>query len=361
MKKRMDSIQALRFLACLCIFSHHCYIYDNVFWGVEIFFVLSGFLMAYSYYPRPALDRRPIASLRFAAKKVKKLYPLHILTMLPILALAIYAREDMKYVVTGLIENVLLIQAWSPEYAISLNGVAWYLSVCAFLYFMFPCILACLRSYRSRKTAFIACGVLFIAEFAAASSATPLGKLIYGADADLTKYTEWFGYISPLFRLLDFAVGCNVGYIFLTRSENEFGGKKALGTAEIICAALFVAAVLISKSESFLSADEYSRGFLYLPFACAVVYLFADGKGAIPRLLTNRVTVYLGNISACFFLIHQDVIRITYMLLDRFYPGMAYYRLILFVVCGIVSVALSAAYMKLEELIRHRATRAYNQ
>lgn len=357
----MDSIQTLRFLACLCIFSHHCYIYDNVFWGVEIFFVLSGFLMAYSYYPRPALDRRPIASLRFAAKKVKKLYPLHILTMLPILALAIYAQEDKTYVLTGLIENVLLIQAWSPDYAISLNGVAWYLSVCAFLYFMFPCILACLRSYRSRSTAFIACGVLFVIEFTAASSAMPLGKLIYGADTDFPKYTEWFGYISPVFRLLDFAVGCNVGYIFLTRGEDEFRDKKALATAEIICAALFVAAVFTAKSESFLSANEYSRGFLYLPFACAVVYLFADGKGAIPRLLTNRVTVYLGNISACFFLIHQDIIRITYMLLDRFYHSMAHYRLILFVVCGVVSVALSAAYMKLEEIIRRRATRTCNQ
>lgn len=358
MKKRMDSLQALRFLACLCIFSHHCYITSNVFWGVEIFFVLSGFLMVYSYYPRPALSRAPLFSLRFAAKKVGKLYPLHILTMLPILALAIYAREDAAYILTGLLENILLIQAWSPVYAISLNGVAWYLSVCAFLYFMFPCILACIRAYRSRRTAFVACGVLFALEFIAAAIALPLGRLIYGADGDMTKYIEWYGYISPLFRLIDFAVGCNIGYLFLTRHNNELADKRILAGAEILCAALFVGAVLISRSESFLARDEFARGFLYLPFASAIVYIFADGKGAVARLLTKRVTVYLGNISACFFLIHQDVIRITYMLLDRFDIGMEHYKLILFVFCGLVSVGLSALYMRLESAARGKTANA---
>lgn len=355
MKKRMDSLQALRFLACLCIFSHHCYITSNVFWGVEIFFVLSGFLMVYSYYPRPALSRAPVASLRFAAKKVGKLYPLHILTMLPILALAIYAHEDAAYILTGLVENILLIQAWSPVYAISLNGVAWYLSVCAFLYFMFPCIVACIRAYRSRRAAFVACGMLFALEFVSAAAALPLGRVIYGADGDISKYIEWYGYISPLFRLIDFAVGCNIGYLFLTRRDNELADKRMLAGAEILCAALFVGAVLISRSESFLARDEFARGFLYLPFASAIVYIFADGKGAVPRLLTNRVTVYLGNISACFFLIHQDVIRITYMLLDRFDIGMEHYKLILFVFCGIVSIGLSELYMNLESAVRGKA------
>ena len=42
MKKRMDSMQALRFLACLCIFAHHCYITEMVYWGVSVFFVMSG-------------------------------------------------------------------------------------------------------------------------------------------------------------------------------------------------------------------------------------------------------------------------------------------------------------------------------
>lgn len=358
MKKRMDSLQALRFLACLCVFCHHCYITTKGFGSIEIFFVMSGFLMVYNYYSRPALSRAPVSALRFAAKKVGKLYPLHILTLLPILALTIYAREDITYIVTGLVENLLLIQAWSPVYAISLNGVAWFLSACAFLYFMFPYILACIRSYRSRSTAIIACAVLFALEFAAACAALPLGRLIYGADADLTKFIDWYGYISPLFRLLDFSVGCNIGYLFLTRREDEFADKRKLAIAQLVCAALYICAVLISSSDCFLSRVEFSRSFLYLPFASLIVYLFADSKGIVPRVLTNRVTVYLGNISSCFFLIHQDVIRITYMLLDRFGIGLAHYKLILFVFCGLATVALSAIYMKLDSCIRRRVKKA---
>ena len=94
MKKRMDSMQALRFLACLCIFAHHCYITEVVYWGVSVFFVMSGFLMCCGYYDRYSASLDPAVSLRFSLKKLWKLYPLHVLTMLPILALDIYMRPS---------------------------------------------------------------------------------------------------------------------------------------------------------------------------------------------------------------------------------------------------------------------------
>lgn len=110
MNKRMDTLQALRFLACLCIFAHHCYIIEYVYWGVSVFFVLSGFLMAYNYYGRPALSLSPLASLRFSIGKVGKLYPLHVLALLPVLALNIYFREsngtDWAGIVTSVVYNL---------------------------------------------------------------------------------------------------------------------------------------------------------------------------------------------------------------------------------------------------------------
>ena len=87
MNKKIDSLQALRFIACLCIFLHHCYLIKMVYWGVSLFIVLSGFLMCLSYYDRYDAPLSPLVSLRFSLGKIRKLYLLNVLTMLPVLAL----------------------------------------------------------------------------------------------------------------------------------------------------------------------------------------------------------------------------------------------------------------------------------
>ena len=92
MKGRIDSLQAVRAIACILIFMHHCYICGTGALGAAIFIMLSGFLMCRSYYDR-SLPRTPIDCLRFSARKIWKLYPLHILTMLPVLALDIYTMK----------------------------------------------------------------------------------------------------------------------------------------------------------------------------------------------------------------------------------------------------------------------------
>lgn len=74
----------------------------------------------------------------------------------------------------------------------------------------------------------------------------------------------------------------------------------------------------------------------------------------LTRLLTNRATIFLGGISASFFLIHQDVIRITYMLLDRLGLTLEQSKPILFFACGAASVALSVIYERLEAAVKRR-------
>ena len=355
MKKRMDSMQALRFLACLCIFAHHCYITKLVYWGVSLFFVMSGFLMSYGYYDRSFASLSPAVSLRFSLKKLWKLYPLHILTMLPILALEIYARRStgvtVEFIIAETAANLLLVQAWLPRYALTLNGAAWYLSVSMLLYFLFPYILACIRAYRSRITAIAACVVLFAVQTGLCSLAAPLGRALYGED--YSSFAFWFGYIFPPVRAIDFAVGCNLGYIFLTRRPGEGESRRESAVMTLCAAALLIAAVrTFNGGRSFLALEQFRSAVLWLPFAGVTVYLFAVGKGLIPRLLTNRVTVFLGNMSAGFYLIHQDVIRPGYMLLDRFGFTLEQCKPILFFACGVISLALAAAWTKADAHMR---------
>ena len=80
--KRIESLQALRTLAFLGIFFVHSGFFIS--WsnlGVSVFYVMSGFLMIYTYGER-AFDITIKNNLVFSVNKIKKLYPLHIITMI---------------------------------------------------------------------------------------------------------------------------------------------------------------------------------------------------------------------------------------------------------------------------------------
>lgn len=83
------NLQGLRFLAFILVFLDHTYRYlgmeKRIFHfgarGVEIFFVLAGFLMAYNYIDKD-LDSSLKGALSFAFGKMKKFYVLHFLTFI---------------------------------------------------------------------------------------------------------------------------------------------------------------------------------------------------------------------------------------------------------------------------------------
>lgn len=148
---KLESIQALRGIAFLGIFLLHAQFFIE--WAglsVSVFFVLSGFLLIYLHGCYDSEKRILFKdSLKYAICKIKPLYPLHIITMLMMLALSIvkyvYHGENIwKYLllIAEAVLNIFLVQTWFPfnEVVYSLNGVAWYLAVCVFLYFMYPYI-----------------------------------------------------------------------------------------------------------------------------------------------------------------------------------------------------------------------------
>lgn len=169
--KKLESLQAVRALAFLGILTSHCGVSELGAWGVSVFFILSGFVMVYNYLP--GSDRITLswkANWSFSIKKIAKLYPLHLLMMciMVLLELVIWGEEivaRLKPLAIGIVTNVLLVQTWIPQGTVyfSLNGVAWYLSCCVFLYFMFPYLLKGISKYScwqdARKILYILLGI----------------------------------------------------------------------------------------------------------------------------------------------------------------------------------------------------------
>lgn len=357
MRKQIDSLQAARTVACLFVILHHCYITKLVTPFVSVFIILSGFLLSYRYFERGALSLSPINCLRFSIKHVKKLYVLYILTLLPIMALDLYFTRpapdsaEFSYIIKELLLSALLLQSWSPDYAYAFNGVAWYLSTSLFLYFTFPYIIRAVKRYKSQSEAFIAIILLFAAELALGFAAASLG--IHIGSVDTAKFESWFSYVFPPMRVFDFAIGCNLGYIFLKRGERESAGTVHL--LDIGCLLLFlISAYIYLNGKTFLSAPALRDTQLFLPFSAVFVYLFAIGSGFIPKICTNKFTVFFGGLSGSIYLIHQDIIRFSYMFLDRVGLTLEQSKPILLVICLIVSVPLALIYEKTQAAIRAR-------
>jgi peptidoglycan/LPS O-acetylase OafA/YrhL len=278
-------------------------------WGVSVFIVLSGFLMTYSYNDRVAqLDVSLKGCFRFAISKIKKLYPLHIIMMLieiPIDVVQIYlGRTDLtiQQLIAESILHILLLQTWIPIQRIyfGLNGVAWYLSVSMFLYFMFPFILKKIRKLTVSRIliyAAILYGILF--------TVIAIDELLFADNGDALTY---FNYVWPLLRLCDFAIGCNFGMIFLQRRDRLRTGSANF--LEIATLLLTILTVWFSNIDHFclLGKIVHHSTFIYVPTSVALVYLFAENKGILTKTLTNKLFVYIGDISPYGYLIHQKVI-----------------------------------------------------
>lgn len=311
-KARIESLQALRAWAFLGIFFSHAGFFIS--WsglGVSVFFVMSGFLMAY-HYDAVQLPTSPESRLSFAWKKIKKLYPLHIITM--VFAVALYIAVTLQVGVTpkkiiGLVGkialHVTLTQTWVPYNPInvSLNGVAWYLSVTLFLYFMFPRIKQVVERHApSGRLALpglcALCGLILAVEIAACIPFI----VFFGVHSPV--YT-WFMYCFPVFRLGDFFIGCVMKRVFFECHVKDMGTAKAT-ILELLATAITVLVYLwLSKpGGNIASAALHNATTAYIPLAALWVMLFAANRGLLTRLLSNPVTRFIGNISAHAFLIH---------------------------------------------------------
>jgi peptidoglycan/LPS O-acetylase OafA/YrhL len=120
--------------------------------GVDFFFVLSGFVLTWSY--RPGRSRGRFYWLRFA-----RVWPLHLVTFL--LAIALIGGGPWF----SALLNVLLLQSWAPfsEVYGAFNTPSWTLSVEAFFYLLFPFMIRPLARASSRVLVAV-CGVAWLVQ-----------------------------------------------------------------------------------------------------------------------------------------------------------------------------------------------------
>ena len=259
--------------------------------GVDVFFVLSGFVLAYCYGDRI----RTLADYRtFVGYRLARIYPLHLATLLGVLAMAQVAlatgahvwRPD-RYAVDGhLLLHLTLTHAWGLEEGLRYNLPSWSISAEFFAYLLFPAFWAVARR----------AGVRSAWLGALASTVVTVGVLrALGRDLHVPVHFA-------LLRVTgEFLAGCLAYRAFALRSPG--GGGWTVDT-------------LLPLGVLAVAATPWADP-LMAPAAVVLVYSLAVGTGMPARCLCLRPVLWLGRISYAIYLVHMPVLSV----LERALPA----------------------------------------
>ncbi len=291
----IKSLTALRFLAAFYVSVFHVHNFSGIDLGllntflsngylaVDFFFILSGFILAYTY--APSFAEKTFSYKTFIIKRVARIYPVHLVClflMIGVYAISNAAAYHLDRHPGGAYNftlNIVMLHAWGLNNHLTYNEPSWSISAEFFAYIIFPiCILCALRLRPLR--ALMAGLAIFVLLYAI---------LLIGAGINLNEYHP----ATSLLRVVsEFFIGVA---LFL------FFKNYKLGTAPIKYIAGFTATLIFMLLNKGLD-------FLCVPVFAALIYLYAEsGRQGLRSVFDHKAFKYLGRISYSFYMVHYVV------------------------------------------------------
>lgn len=255
--------------------------------GVDIFFILSGFVLSHVYVRREDLLTRS-GYLRFLLTRLARIYPLHLATLIFLLfvvaalpGFAQYSRPG-SFGLTAFIANVFLVQNWGRHPVLGWNRPTWSLSAEWFAYLLFPIFVLVLRR--------LGRGALSLVLAMICLAATAAGTML------IEKHNlAGVGAAGMLRMAGEFSAGCFLYHGFA-------GGFRLAPKVGYVVAVSTLLAV---------DSGLPLQGLSLFSFA-TIVLLCAQDDNLVSRALSSRAIVYLGEISYSVYLLHWILIEIGY-------------------------------------------------
>jgi peptidoglycan/LPS O-acetylase OafA/YrhL len=293
--RRFVLLDFYRFVAALGVFVFHLKFIDkgispawNGSYGlfVDMFFILSGFVISYSY---PAKSSGVRSYLRFMIRRLARIYPLHVLTLVAFVALGVVgiAGPTPHSSLSDFIYNLFLVQAWGVTDHLSFNSPSWSISAELFCYILFPVLM------------FVATGVrpLVLAVIVAISYAILAHAWLPIWHERSQMYGANFDY-AMLRALPSFLNGILLAILFRLSADYR---KKPVVIAGIV---LFTVAVLI--------LNFFAKPDLAIILFSLAILLTAVGESAFKQFPGASWLGRLGNTSYALYMLHELMIILVF-------------------------------------------------
>ncbi len=275
--------------------------------GVSFFFVLSGFILAYTYLDDEGRMRGPAREFWWA--RVARVYPVYLLALLvaaPNVLLGLrHAPIDGVASAGTRVAALLapaLLQGWWPPATCAWNCAGWSLSVEAFFYALFPAIALGLARVPRRGAVFVGVVAWATALLApAAYLALAPDGIAHTTYASAGFWLDALRYAPPV-HLGEFILGVACGRTFATA---RFEGTPPAIVRSVGAAAL-AAVVAVLALDGRVPYPLVHSGLLAPAFA-ALVIAAAYRRGWSARCFANPALVALGEASFALYLLHEPI------------------------------------------------------
>ncbi|CAL9461262.1 hypothetical protein SUDANB132_02637 [Streptomyces sp. enrichment culture] len=353
-RDRLPSLTGLRFWAALVVVLYHLSrqvaplpgLSDMVWYGrsgVTFFFVLSGFVLAWTY------DGARVPATVFLWRRFARIWPL--LAVTTVFSVGVWLALGKAVSAKAVVATLLLVHAWIPDPVILQGGnpAAWSLSDEAWFYLIFPALMAlpAVRSARGRRwIGVLACGGALLVWLG--------GSLLTDASV-----RAWALDYLPLTRTLQFLLGVVAGLAVKRGWRPPVSLWPAVALVIGWHAALipWSGAVPDSLWYSPYSASQLLSAPLFALLVAAAAVADVEGRATG---LGGPWAIRLGHWSFAWYLIHEIVIR--FCLAEYSRPESVSSTALLWALVIAVSLLLSAcAYIwvehPLERLLRAKGPR----
>ena len=267
--------------------------YDHGFYGVQVFWCISGFIFFYKY--REAIASKAITYKKFFVLRFSRLYPLHFFTLLLVVALQTFyfTQKDYFFVyqyndIPHFVSQLFLASNWGFGKGYSFNGPTWSISVEVLIYFFFFLILKNIS-----KSFFINIAILLVClaakYFKFSSSIFDCLAFFYigGISAIGYKYIQTIKYKKHLFYISVFTLLATPIFIYQTSiyQHKYFTTLFLMSYTPIllfVCAQHFNVSPAIQKTIEAAGNMTYSSYLIHFPIQLAIALFFLNTEQKIP-------------------------------------------------------------------------------
>ncbi|RLA40742.1 MAG: hypothetical protein DRR42_25490 [Gammaproteobacteria bacterium] len=258
---------------------------DRGWLGVDLFFILSGFVISYVHRDDFKGHLSIKLTLRFLVLRLARIYPVHLVMTLAFVPVFFVSKYFLSFDVgdtfslSKFLYSIFLINGWGLIEGGGWNGPSWSVSSEWFAYLAFPIIALFLSKYRRRWVSIIIIIIIFI------GSTVLAFKLNNGSQYMLGE--KW-----TLFRVsTEFIIGCALRNIFDSLYKS------------IVWDIVGSIAVILSIAFCVLDPSHFYDFFIIACFAVIVVSL-SLANGFFAKIFGSRVLCYLGVVSYSMYMVH---------------------------------------------------------
>lgn len=295
----LSSLTGLRWIAAVAVFGYHIVamgyfsadieaiprlLFGAGNSGVALFFILSGFVLAWSSSPG---DRAGAFWLR----RVARIWPLHLVTvLLAVVVSATFVPAIRTADPLALASNIVLVNSWRQDWWQAGNPVSWSLACEIFFYALFPLMIRALRPLR--KNGLLIAGLAMLALLGISPVITELSH------QTLSSYS-W-----PPLRLPEFVIGI---VLALLLRQGYWRGPRVAPALVLALAGYVLPALVGTSGPSPINTTLIGD----IGLAAVIIALARRDLEDKPTALAAPVLVKLGQVSFSFYLVHLLVIQVA--------------------------------------------------